>query len=143
MNHSHDNNPLTRKYFKSGKLNLSYLEYGGENEQVLVMLHGHMNHARTFSRLSAKLKGWRIIGLDQRGHRWSEHPPDMDYSRESYLNDIFNLISYELGGRPVILLGHSLGGVNANQFASRYPELVKGVSVEDNLQRLIFCRKAP
>lgn len=133
MLHSQDQAPLgaARKYFKSGELTLSYLDFGGNSPRILLMLHGHMGDAGTFAPFAAKMTGWRIIGLDQRGHGWSEHPPDKDYSREAYLQDIAAFIREELGGQPVTLLGHSLGGVNAYQFAARYPELVHAVIVED------------
>lgn len=132
MPHSTDNQLATRKYFQSGTLTLSYLDYGGDSPHVLLLLHGHMNDARTFSAFAASFqKEWRVIGLDQRGHGWSEHPPDTDYSRESYTQDILNLVRHELGGRPVTIVGHSLGGLNAYQFAARHPEFVKAVIVED------------
>ncbi|KQN98825.1 alpha/beta fold hydrolase [Paenibacillus sp. Leaf72] len=131
MQHFQDKDTAARKYFKSGNHTLSYLDFGGESRHILLTLHGHMNDARTYSELASKCTDWRVIGLDQRGHGWSEHPQDKDYSRESYLEDILNLIRIELGGQPVTLLGHSLGGVNAYQFAARYPELVHAVIVED------------
>ncbi|MGG4493875.1 alpha/beta fold hydrolase [Brevibacillus reuszeri] len=132
MSHSTDNHLATRKYFQSGDIKLSYLDYGGESTNVLLLLHGHMNDARTFSAFAeAFQKDWRVIGLDQRGHGWSEHPPQKDYTRDSYVNDILNLVRTELGGRSVTVVGHSLGGVNAYQFAARHSELVKAVIVED------------
>lgn len=129
--YSQENGAAIRKYFQSGNMKLSYLDFGGESHNILLMLHGHMNDARTFSELSSKIKDWRVIGLDQRGHGWSEHSPETDYSRESYMKDILNLILTELDGQPVTILGHSLGGINAYQFAARYPEFVKAVIVED------------
>lgn len=133
MLHTENKCSVVRKYFKSGRIRLSYLDYGGESEQLLLLLHGHMNDARTFSSLAFKFKkeNWRVIALDQRGHGWSAHPPDRDYSRESYLKDILTLIEHELSGKPVTILGHSLGGINAYQFAARHPELVHAVIVED------------
>lgn len=120
-----------RKYFQSGDLNLSYIDFGGESQKILLMLHGHMANAREFSKLAFKFDDWRVIALDQRGHGWSEHPADKDYSRESYIADIYQLIHQELGGFPVTILGHSLGGINAYQFAAKYPELVDAIIVED------------
>ncbi|GIP29078.1 alpha/beta hydrolase [Paenibacillus sp. J23TS9] len=121
----------TRKSFHSGNLCLSYLDYGGDSKRVLVMLHGYMASARSFSELAVRFKDWRVISMDQRGHGWSEHPPGKEYAREDYVEDILNLVQSELGGQPVTILGHSLGGLNAYQFAARYPELVKAVIVED------------
>ncbi|TJY41531.1 alpha/beta hydrolase [Cohnella pontilimi] len=126
-----ENDLAKRKYFQSGNLRLSYLDFGRDCERVLVMLHGYMANARSFSELAVRFKDWRVISLDQRGHGWSDHPPGMEYARDDYVKDILNLIQSELGGHPVTILGHSLGGLNAYQFAARYPELVKAVIVED------------
>ncbi|MWV43335.1 alpha/beta fold hydrolase [Paenibacillus sp. HJL G12] len=127
-----DNQTLpTRRYFTSGSLQLSYLDFGGVNQPILLLLHGHMGNARTFSAVATRFPDWHVIALDQRGHGWSSHSPEKDYSRNGYISDIHHLISHELDGRPVTLLGHSLGGVNAYQFAARYPELVQAVIVED------------
>ena len=121
----------TRKYFQSGNLRLSYLDYGGESQKILLLLHGHMNDAKSFSQIVPRLAGWHIFSLDQRGHGWSEHSAGKDYSRESYIEDIHHFIQQELNGQPVVILGHSLGGVNAYQFAARYPELVQALIIED------------
>ncbi|WP_211747398.1 alpha/beta hydrolase [Paenibacillus sp. Marseille-Q4541] len=126
-----ENQRVTRKYFQSGPLQLSYLDYGGEGSNVLLMLHGHMGDAKTFSELAPRLKGWRVLSLDQRGHGWSDHPSDRDYTRESYLQDIYRFIQSELHGQQVTILGHSLGGANAYQFAAKYPELVQALVIED------------
>ncbi|MFC3746914.1 alpha/beta fold hydrolase [Paenibacillus sp. GCM10012306] len=131
MSNSHHEITPVRKYFKSGNLQLSYLDFGGESEQTMVMLHGAMANARTFSELAVKFANWRVICLDQRGHGWSEHAPEREYSRDHYVTDVLNLIQTELGGQAVTILGHSLGGINAYQFAARYPELVNAVIVED------------
>lgn len=131
MLYSCDNDSAIRKYFQSGPLQLSYLDFGGDSEQVLIMLHGYMANARSFSELAVRFKDWRVIVLDQRGHGWSAHPSEMEYARDDYVQDILNLVQSELGGHAVTILGHSLGGLNAYQFAARYPELVKAVIVED------------
>ncbi|MFB5682344.1 alpha/beta fold hydrolase [Paenibacillus terreus] len=36
-----------------------------------------------------------------------------------------------MGGNPVVILGHSLGGVNAYQFAAKYPAFVRALIIED------------
>lgn len=131
MLNSRHNDSAVRKYFQSGNLRLSYLDFGGDSERVLVMLHGYMANARSFSELAVCFKDWRVIALDQRGHGWSDHPAGKEYTRDDYVKDILNLVHLVLGGQPVTILGHSLGGLNAYQFAARYPELVNAVIVED------------
>jgi hypothetical protein len=58
MHNSHDSHLVTRKYFNSDSMELSYLDYGGVSQNVLLMLHGHMNDARTFSEAASKMKDW-------------------------------------------------------------------------------------
>ncbi len=119
--------PMRRHAFEHGGLTLSYLDAGGGGP-VLVALHGHWMEARTFAPLAAALRPWRVVALDQRGHGYSDRPHT--YRRDDYLGDLAALYGH-LGLESVVLLGHSLGGVNAYQFAARRPEQVRGLIVED------------
>ncbi|WP_333755273.1 alpha/beta fold hydrolase [Streptomyces sp. IBSBF 3352] len=65
---------------------------------------------------------------DQRGHGFSDRGPD--FSREGYIADATALLTHLGLERPVVL-GHSLGGVNAYQFAARHPGLVRALVIED------------
>ncbi len=119
---------MERKSFPSGGLTLSYLDAGGTG-RLLIALHSHWMEGTTFAPLAAALgPQWRVVALDQRGHGHSEHAAS--YTREDYLGDISALLAH-LGGSEVVLLGNSLGGVNAYQFAARVPEKVRGLIVED------------
>ena len=69
-----------------------------------------------------------MIAPDQRGHGDSDHTPT--YARGDYLDDLLGLVDH-LGLRQALLLGNSLGGVNAYQFAARYPERVRALILED------------
>ncbi|TKK90453.1 alpha/beta hydrolase [Herbidospora galbida] len=107
---------------------LSYLDFGGEG-RVLFALHGHFGEARAFTRLARDLgPEWRVIALDQRGHGFSDRPPD--FSRAGYVTDAASVLArLDLG--PVVVLGHSLGGVTAFQVAARHPHLVSALVIED------------
>jgi esterase len=124
---------MERHYFTSGRdgLRLSYLDAGGHG-QPLIALPAHWMEAVTFAPLAAALApGWRVIALDQRGHGHSDHAPrEGGYSREAYLADVAALYDH-LGIETAVLLGNSLGGVNAFQFAARHPEKVRALIVED------------
>jgi len=107
---------------------LVYLDAGGGGAPLLA-LHGHFGRARTFDRLAVALAPeWRVVALEQRGHGRSS--PAGDYDRDGYVADAAHAIS-ALGLAPAVVLGHSLGGVNAFQLAARRPELVRAVIVED------------
>ncbi|MEU6234094.1 alpha/beta hydrolase [Kitasatospora sp. NPDC047058] len=100
---------------------LSYLDFGGTG-RPLVALHGHLSEGATFAALAAALgPEWRVIAPDQRGQGESDRTDD--YSREGYLGDVEALLDH-LGLPQAVLLGHSLGAVNAYQFAARHPERV-------------------
>ncbi|MGW0145780.1 alpha/beta fold hydrolase [Streptomyces sp. NPDC003333] len=107
---------------------LSYLDFGGPGRPLLA-LHGHFNEGRTFAHLARALfPHWRVVAPDQRGHGFSDRGPD--FSREGYVADATALITHLGLDRPVVL-GHSLGGVNAYQLAARHPELVSALVIED------------
>ena len=117
-----------RRNFKSNSLTLSYLDAGGEGE-LIIALHAHWMEAQTFMPLADLLKPeWRVIALDQRGHGYSDHA--RSYTRDDYLHDLGALYDH-LGIRRAILLGNSLGGVNAYQFAARHPDRVRALIIED------------
>ncbi|MET9042566.1 alpha/beta hydrolase [Streptomyces sp. NPDC004362] len=107
---------------------LSYLDFGGRG-RFLLALHGHFSEGRTFTSLAHALAPeWRVVALDQRGHGFSDRGPD--FSREGYVHDVAALIAH-LGLSQVVMLGHSLGGVNAYQLAARHPEVVSALIIED------------
>ncbi|MFG2560175.1 alpha/beta fold hydrolase [Streptomyces sp. NPDC048496] len=107
---------------------LSFLDFGGPGRPLLA-LHGHFSEGRTFAHLARELApAWRVIAPDQRGHGESDRP--LDYARQGYIADAVAVLDH-LGLGPVVVLGHSLGGVNAYQLAARYPERVLALVIED------------
>ena len=122
---------MKRYSFNSNGLELSYMEAGKINNsrRVIIALHAHGMEATTFAAFTEKMQSdWRIIALDQRGHGFSEHAKT--YTREDYISDILNLFKHLRLDRAV-LLGNSLGGINAYQFTARYPDKVHAFIVED------------
>jgi len=120
-----------RFFFERGGARLSYVDITpASTAPLIVALHGRSGSGRNFVPLAKALEPhWRIIGLDQRGYGWSEHAASA--SRADYVNDAAALIKRVSPDKPVVLLGHSLGGVNAYQLAGRHPELVRALIVED------------
>ncbi|MEU5915757.1 alpha/beta hydrolase [Streptomyces sp. NPDC047141] len=107
---------------------LSFIDFGGPGRPLLA-LHGHFGEGRTFTRLARELgDSWRVIALDQRGHGRSDRPAD--FSRGGYVEDAAAVLKH-LGIDGAVVLGHSLGGVNAYQLAARHPGLVDALIVED------------
>jgi len=119
---------MERSQFHHSDLTFSYLD-AGSGGQPLLALHAHWMEAKTFAPLAAALAPeWRVIALDQRGHGYSDHAPT--YTRENYVGDVAALYTH-LGIERAVVLGNSLGGVNAYQFAARHPERVRALIIED------------
>lgn len=119
---------MKRSQFNHDGLTLSYIDTGGDS-QSLIALHAHWMEAVTYTQFAAALApNWRVIALDQRGHGYSDHA--RSYTREDYLGDLVALFEH-LEIDKAVLLGNSLGGVNAYQFAARHPERVKALVIED------------
>jgi pimeloyl-ACP methyl ester carboxylesterase len=119
---------VMRGFFMVGGRRLSYLDFGGSGTPLLA-LHGHYNEALAFAPLAEALAPrWRVIALDQRGHGASDRAES--YERDDYVADVAAFHRH-LGVGPVAVLGHSLGGVNAYQYAGRHADRVTALIVED------------
>jgi pimeloyl-ACP methyl ester carboxylesterase len=98
---------------------------GGQSDDIVVLLHGLAGSAREMSPTAAALlPGRRVIAIDQRGHGHSTRRP-ADVSRQAYVDDVVAVMERLAGGRPVTLVGQSMGGHTALLTAARNPGLVQ------------------
>jgi pimeloyl-ACP methyl ester carboxylesterase len=96
---------------------------------VVLALHGTFGRDAVFARLAADLQGRaRIVAPDQGGHGYSDHRGG--FSRDEFVRDAAVFVR-EMGLEPVVVLGHSLGGITAYQLAARHPGLVRALIIED------------
>jgi esterase len=120
---------MQRHEFQNEGLTLSYLDSAGAG-RIILALHSHWMEATTFAPLAAALAPqWRVIALDQRGHGHSDHAAT--YTRADYLADLDALFHHLKLRDSAVMLGNSLGGVNAYQFAAHRPDLVRAMIIED------------
>jgi pimeloyl-ACP methyl ester carboxylesterase len=119
---------IGRGRFSHDGLWFSYLDAGGDGAP-LVALHAHWLEGQTFAPLALELApAWRVVALDQRGHGQSDHA--RTYTRDDYLGDLGALLRH-LSIDHAVLLGNSLGAVNAFQFAARHAALVRALIIVD------------
>jgi esterase len=103
---------------------------GPEQGRRWVFLHGLMGFSNNWGKIIAALKDTeRCLTYDQRGHGRSIKPAT-GYGPEDYGNDLLEILN-QLGWDKIILVGHSMGGRNAFSFASRFPERVEKLVIED------------
>lgn len=113
------------------ELRLHYLDWGGDGDKTILLLHGFMGHARVWDDLAAKLSTrYRVFALDQRGHGDSEWSKEVSYSMDSHFADL-NVFIESLRLEKIILLGHSMGGRNALFYTACVPEKVKRLILVD------------
>ena len=70
-----------------------------------------------------------MYNVDLRGHGRSPHADS--YRAVDYAADVAELVRAERAGRPVVVIGHSLGGLTGSALAVAAPELVAGLFLED------------
>jgi pimeloyl-ACP methyl ester carboxylesterase len=89
---------------------------------LVVLLHGIAGSSTTWERVIPRLTAhYRVIAPDLLGHGESAKPRG-DYSLGAYANLVRDLLGV-LGEERGTIVGHSLGGGVAMQFAYQYPEL--------------------
>ncbi len=95
---------------------------------ALLLLHGLGSDSSTWSRVMAPLaEHFTVIAPDLLGHGASDKP-DADYSLGGYANGMRDLLTV-LGVDTVTVVGHSLGGGVAMQFAYQFPERTERVAL--------------
>lgn len=115
---------------KSYLSQFNYQILGAADKPKLVFLHGLMGGANNWKRIIQDLQEeYHILVFDQRGHGKS-FKPHYGYSPKDYAEDLKKILQ-ELGWKRVCLIGHSMGGRNALEFAGLYPQFLWALVLED------------
>jgi len=92
---------------------------------TVLIVHGLGEHIGRYEALAAKLNswGWHVVGHDQRGHGASGGPRGDIGAQDSLLKDLAAVIDElrgdaQLSAGPLVLLGHSMGGLVAARFVA-------------------------
>jgi pimeloyl-ACP methyl ester carboxylesterase len=97
-----------------------------DDRPLLVLLHGWMDVGASFQFLVDALRTPRcIVAPDWRGFGLTQAPPTDSYHFVDYLGDLDALLRTLAGGRPIDLVGHSMGGNVAMSWAGVRPEHVR------------------
>ena len=119
------------RYYYSQRLKLHYAVWGDEGKPPLILIHGGRDHGRNWDRVALALNDrYTIYAPDLRGHGDSGWALGTMYSLPEFVLDIATLVA-ELGEDPLTIIGHSLGGAIALQYAGTFPDRVlKVVAIE-------------
>lgn len=101
---------------------------------TLVFLHGWQDNLASFDSLIPMLpQDYGLLMFDWPGHGLSEYKTgDYHYPFFDYLDSLHQVLHQTLCSQPekkgpVILVGHSLGGLVASCYAASFPESIAGV----------------
>lgn len=112
-------------------LRLYFRNYGDENQHgtCVALLHGFLGSSTNWHSIARKLgETQRVIVPDLRNHGQSPHASDMTYA--AMAEDLEALLHAE-NLDEVVLVGHSMGGKLAMEYALRHPDQVKKLVVVD------------
>lgn len=110
------------------KIELSFREYGKAGP-ALVILHGLLGSSQNWQGAAKMLaQKFHVFVVDQRNHGNSPHVPSHTFA--DLRDDVKNFFERQRLEKA-FLLGHSMGGVAAMEFAFHHPEYLSGLIIED------------
>jgi pimeloyl-ACP methyl ester carboxylesterase len=124
----------TERFVVANGLRHRVLEWDGGGEATLVLLHGFLDHARTWEATVEHLpRSWHVVAFDWRGHGGSDPVGAGGYYHFiDYVFDLADLVA-EVGRGRLALCGHSMGGVVASLYAGVFPAHVTRLMLVEGL----------
>jgi pimeloyl-ACP methyl ester carboxylesterase len=94
-----------------------------EPHASVICVHGALDRGGSFARLARRLESFDLITYDRRGYQGSRALAPFDLNH--HIDDLIELVAHESLTLPVILVGHSFGGVITFGAALREPSHIK------------------
>ncbi len=119
-----------------GRIGYSLRVWGDETARPILMLHGTQDCSATFQFVVDHLSpDWQVIAPDWRGHGFSDRADS--YWFHDFVGDLSLLVDVLFAGRPVPVIGHSLGGNIAGIYAGLRPDRVSRLVSLDGFGPLV------
>ena len=101
--------------------------------RAVILLHGLFGSSDNWHSIAQRLaESFRVFAVDQRNHGLSPHGDEMNYS---LLAEDLNEFTTTRGIETAFVIGHSMGGKTAMQFALQFSERVDKLIVADMAPR--------
>lgn len=114
--------PSSHHYF-SHRLKLHYADWGNAAKPTAILVHGGYDHCRSWDWVANELRAdYHVVAPDLRGHGDSDWSVG-GYHLVDYVFDLGQLVR-RLGGGPVTIISHSLGGYVSLLYAGLFPDRV-------------------
>jgi 3-oxoadipate enol-lactonase len=113
---------------------LTFTEYGPPHGRALVLLHSLGSDGQMWQECIDRLaRDQRVLVPDSRGHGASAGP--VTASIDEWVADL-DAVLEAAGARDAVLVGVSLGGIQAIAYAAQHPDRVTGLVVADSFVHL-------
>lgn len=113
----------------TGKISYKDEGFGGMPVVFIHSFGGNVSHWDEIK--EALVPNRRVVRIELRGHGDSEFPKDGDYRISSMAQDLATVVNL-LGLQRFVLVGHSMGGSVALQYAGENPSRVAGLVLVDS-----------
>ncbi|KAI0523746.1 Alpha/Beta hydrolase protein [Xylaria bambusicola] len=113
--------------------NIRVYEFGPEQGRKVLFIHGISTSCMTLSDIANSLveKGCRVMMFDLFGRGYSDAPGDLPYDTRLFVSQILLVLASSplswTGNNAFSLIGYSLGGGIAVNFAATFPDMVESL----------------
>lgn len=102
---------------------------------TLLLVHGIAEHSGRYEHVARHLNllGWRVESYDQRGHGLSQGEPGRLVQDDDLLHDldaVVRVVRHEQPDAPLVLMGHSLGGLVVSAYVAGFNGMPPSPSVD-------------
>jgi pimeloyl-ACP methyl ester carboxylesterase len=119
-----------------------HLRCTGSGSPTVVLLPGFAEFSSAWGWIEPQVaRGTQVCVYDIAGRAWSDPAPRPQNALD-LADDLHALLQNGGVPRPVVLAGHSLGGLYALTYAKRYPDDVTGIVLLDSTSPQMFTRIA-
>lgn len=124
--------PVVKTIQLSTGVQLEYVEQGSSKGIPVILLHGFTDSWKSFEAVLPHLSSsFHVFSISQRGHGGSSKT-QKNYGPEDFAKDITAFIQ-QMKLEPSVIVGHSMGSINAQCFAANYPSLTKALVLVGSL----------
>ncbi|GHD32930.1 short chain dehydrogenase [Streptomyces violarus] len=109
------------RWVRSGEVELCVAEMGDPRRPTVVLVHGYPDSKEVWSEVAARLAGrFHVVAYDVRGHGRSTAPRPLrgGFTLEKLTDDFLAVADAVSPDRPVHLVGHDWGSVQAWEFTT-------------------------
>jgi pimeloyl-ACP methyl ester carboxylesterase len=79
---------------------------GPDGSPLVVLVHGSLDRAASFTRVIRRLDDLHTVAYDRRGYHRSRHALPLNTTLDGHIDDLLAVVD----GRPSVVVGHSYGG---------------------------------